>query len=125
METFGINAFDTTFADLVVYNTEDPVDVSQSDYKYGSLFSTYAYRNAILRMPEEGLAKASLLWPWCEFEHTEIYDPAGVDSVITSADSAVEVYTISGMKIASGTESLAPGYYIVRKGGESHKILIK
>ncbi|MDE6633172.1 MAG: leucine-rich repeat domain-containing protein [Muribaculaceae bacterium] len=121
----GQEAFDDTKTELVEYDTEDPVDVPQSDYRYGSLFPYYVYQNATLRMPEEGLAKAALVWPWCEFVHTESYDRDGVNSVFESTDSNVEVYTLSGVKIASGIESLAPGYYIVRRASESRKILIK
>ncbi len=54
-----------------------------------------------------------------------------IDDIITDAsgdnasDGPVEVYTLQGVKVADSTDGLTPGFYIVRQGGQSRKVLIK
>ncbi|MDE6291383.1 MAG: leucine-rich repeat protein, partial [Muribaculaceae bacterium] len=125
VEEFGLYAFDFTETDIVEYDTVDPIAVSADDYSYGSLFYGSVYRTATLRMPEKGLEKAKLIWPWCEFSNMEVSEPDAVEAISDCNDTPVEVYTLSGIRVDSAVGSLAPGCYIVRKGNESRKILIK
>lgn len=125
VKTFGLYAFDYTVTETVVYDTDDPVELSQDDYQYGSLFYSPIFRSAVLKMPQVGLEKARTIWPWCEFEHTDAYDSDEVAEIPTPQDYPIEIFTLSGIRIASDTDALSPGCYIIRKGDESHKILIK
>jgi hypothetical protein len=50
--------------------------------------------------------------------------PSGLQMVTSDAETAsTEVYTLSGMRVNS--RDLAPGIYIVRRGGAVRKIQIK
>lgn len=63
---------------------------------------------------------------WGKFTNI-IDDLAGIESVETGINKsqAVEVYNLLGVKVASSTDNLTPGIYIVRQGAGTKKILIK
>lgn len=52
-----------------------------------------------------------------------IPNPAGIDGITISGDSAEEYYTVDGIR--TDADRLTPGIYIVRKGTASRKILVK
>ena len=69
---------------------------------------------------------------------TSVYSPkaeivlggnTGISSPDDSADTVIEVYSLSGVSIYKGVESelprLAPGVYVVRRNGKSEKVIIK
>lgn len=62
-----------------------------------------------------------------------ITDTSGIDSVVNDGPdngefdpyAPVEVYNLHGMMVATSTENLAPGFYIVRQGNLVKKIAVK
>ena len=56
----------------------------------------------------------------------EVRPKAGVSTVCPSDESqTTEVYSISGTKIGDSTESLPAGIYLIKKGGNTHKVIIR
>ena len=49
----------------------------------------------------------------------------GLSSIMSENDGAVEVYDISGQKVADNLESLPAGIYIVHQGKKVVKIYVK
>lgn len=62
-----------------------------------------------------------------------ITDASGIDSVVNDGPAngefdpyaPVEVYNLHGMMVATSTDNLAPGFYIVRQGNLVKKIAVK
>lgn len=72
-------------------------------------------------------------YPWSQFKDIRIYDPSddpyftSVKQMENDIDTSlpVEVYTLSGIRVADSTENLPSGLYIVRQESKTKKIMIK
>ena len=49
----------------------------------------------------------------------------GVDDIMSETDAASEVYNLAGQRVASSTEGLDAGIYIVRQGNKTSKVAVK
>ncbi len=91
-------------------------------------FESAHYKTTTLYVPTGCRAAYKAELPWSKFNNIIEFDFAGVDDVEAddvAADMPVEVYNLSGVKIADTEESLAPGLYIVRRGNNVSKISVK
>ncbi len=57
--------------------------------------------------------------------HLTLANGDGVDDITTDADAATEVYNLAGQRIATSTEGLDAGIYIVRQGNKTTKVAVK
>lgn len=64
---------------------------------------------------------------WKRFAHITEADFNSVFEITakTANDGNMEVYTLSGIKVAESTDNLAPGIYLVHKQGRIHKLMVK
>lgn len=98
----------------VYYNTDDPIEAD------ADMFAEVVYENAILNVPSAAIDLIKDLTPWNLFKVN-----SGVSEIIDSSDSASEIYSIDGMRIAKDSEnSLSSGIYLIRNNGETKKIMI-
>lgn len=59
------------------------------------------------------------------FEFTSGGAETAVNGIHTEGNAGVEVFTLDGVKVASTTEGLAKGIYVVRQNGKAKKIIVK
>ena len=109
-------------------------------------FRDDVYMNAVLYVPEGCKEAYEKVDPWRNFWTIEEFDPTGISSVIVNGgqfvtvdggtikvDNAdgqtVNVYTVGGQCVYSGTDStisnLAKGVYVVKSGDNVAKIFLK
>lgn len=92
-------------------------------------FDEQIYSSAKLSYPQESIQEYNSHSVWGLFINKEPI--AGIDNVVSDTDSdfandsPVEVYNLSGARIASSTANLPAGIYIVRQGGIVRKLLLK
>lgn len=95
--------------------------------KYYSSFSRGNYMNATLYVPVGSISAYDKVDPWRNFWCIKEYDFSGVDDITVDdySDYPVEIYNLSGNKVESSKENLAPGIYIMRQGRKVEKIMIR
>lgn len=105
----------------VNYDTTEPVSAD----KY--MFSDDAYKTATLSVAKGGLDKAYGLEPWMYFVNIKEKDFAGIEEVIADFDpnAPVDVYNLSGEKVAENADNLPSGLYIIRQGKTARKVAVK
>ena len=105
----------------VNYDTTEPVSAD----KY--LFSDDTYRTATLNVAIGGLDKAYGTEPWMYFVNIKEKQFAGIEEVTADFDpnAPVEVYNLSGEKVADNTDNLPAGLYIIRQGKTARKVAVK
>lgn len=106
----------------VYYSAATPINTANSD-----IFSTTAYRNAALWIPEEAEELCKQIEPWCNFSNIKPYNfTTGIKESAEEIyeDDEYEVYDLSGIKIGNSTTQLERGVYIVRQGNKTKKIVI-
>ncbi|MDE5876622.1 MAG: leucine-rich repeat domain-containing protein, partial [Muribaculaceae bacterium] len=70
------------------------------------------YYNATLYVRESALPQAETVTPWCLFMHREAYNfDSAVADIAADTIAPVEVYTLSGVKVATSTDALPTGVY--------------
>jgi hypothetical protein len=94
---------------------------------------TGAYRDVLLKHP--GSCRLAIIvtraddgtfvnCAWMNVGDAE--NSSGVQSVLQdAANGEAVIYDLNGARIYNSREHLAPGIYVVRQGGKSHKVLIK
>lgn len=110
----------TTALKEVYYNCSTPVAADVS------LFSGPTIMYGTLYVPEEAVAKAKTTVPWSSFPNIVPYDfNSGVTTVdIDDTNAPVEVYNLTGVKVADSCDNLPAGVYIVKKNGKTTKITL-
>ncbi len=105
----------------VNYDTTEPVFGAES------IFSDVTYRKATLYVAIGGLDRASLSHPWRFFSNIKEKDFSGIEDVLGEIDPnvPVEVYDLSGVKVANTLETLPSGIYIVRQGNTAKRMIVK
>lgn len=102
----------------IYYEAQNPIS------GYSNTFDNY---NATLYVPKEAVAKCKRTNPWKNFNIIQPYEFSGIEDVEANRydDKSCEVYSLGGIKHGNNLNGLAPGAYIVRKGTEQKKIVIK
>ena len=105
----------------VNYDTTEPVSADKD------LFSDGTYKTATLNVAKGGLNKAQNTEPWMYFVDIKEKDFAGIEEVITDFDpnAPVEVYNLSGEKVADNVDNLPSGLYIIRQDKTTKKVAVK
>lgn len=105
----------------VYYAAEHPVASDEVQ------FDQAVYNNAVLYLRKSTLAEAAAVKPWNLFRQRKSYDfDAGIDGISAiDPDFPVEVYDLRGVHVASGTDCLPAGVYIVRQGAMTSKIIVR
>ena len=105
----------------VIYAAKTPV--SSRD----NVFSGSTYEEATLYVLEEAVERCKEIDPWRNFKNIKAYDPAGIEEVTADIDISlpVEVYNLSGVKVAGSTDALPSGIYILRQGSATKKIVVE
>lgn len=105
----------------VYYGADDPITAILGT------FMPSVYHNATLYMTETGAALGRTICPWSEFDNIVVYEFDGIGAIDANTDTTkpCEIYSISGVMVVDRTEGLAPGVYIVRRGNEAKKIMVK
>lgn len=110
--------------DLYVLNPEPPEAYFEREEDY--IFTEFMLENTTVHVPEGSLDKYRASSLWSRFKKIQ-----GISSAlneISNGDGAdlsvVEVYSVSGVKVAESTENLPAGIYILRKGSNTTKIVI-
>jgi hypothetical protein len=124
--TIGDRAFDycDSLTSVVCYAT-DPIaaDVQNSP------FYTQAYNRATLYVPEEAItAYRTTSYCWSNFQNIKpLSEYTSLQTVPLSgeASESAVIYDLKGVRVDGDTEHLAPGFYLVRQGDKSRKILVK
>lgn len=65
--------------------------------------------------------------PWNKFVNIVSHEFNGIGEVAADIrlDAPIEVYTLSGVKVADSLETLPTGVYVVRQGAKSRKMAVK
>lgn len=107
-------------------NLKDVYYASANPIPFGkATFSAEAYTKATLHVREEALDLIRQIFPWGLFSNTAIYDFSGISDIEIDEDTTCEVYTTNGVRVGNSTENLIPGVYIVRRGSDVQKLIIK
>ena len=103
------------------YSTIDPA-IADRD-----VFSNNSYKTATLNVAIGGLDKAYSTSPWMYFLNIQEKDFTGIEMVMAELDPnvPVEIFGLSGTKVADTTEGLPAGLYIIRQGKISKKVAVK
>ena len=121
--SIGEEAFsECTHLTSVYYAATEPIDAASN------VFTSTAYSNATLYVPEEAVEKCKQIDPWKKFTNIEAHDFTGVDAIEDDAvvgEEPCEIYNLNGVMVGTSTENLRPGLYIVRQGGNVKKITVK
>ena len=121
---------------LPMYNLEVFDSPNLKDIYYGAdiprvsvksfFLDDSTYENATLYVKDESYDKILETVPWSLFKHIKIHDFSNsVVDIENDDDDLVEVYGINGVKIDRTVESLTPGLYVLRKGDEVKKIMVR
>lgn len=107
-------------------NLKDVYYASANPIPFGkATFSAEAYTKATLHVREEALDLIRQIFPWGLFSNTAIYDFSGISNIEIDEDTTCEVYTTNGVRVGDSTENLVPGIYVVRRGNDVQKLIIK
>lgn len=119
--TIGYEVFKRCPIINVYYNSENPIE---ADY---SIFDWSCYNNGTLHVPSAAIEKVQATEPWRNFANIEAYEFDGIEAIAADIDkdAPAEVYTLSGVKVASSLQALPAGIYVVTQNGKSHKIVAK
>lgn len=99
----------------VYYETEHPIEADED------MFDWNVYEDAILNVPPVAIDLIKDLTPWNLFKVT-----SRVSEITDSLDASSQLYSIDGKKIPTDSEnSLSSGIYLIRKKGNTKKIMIK
>lgn len=93
-----------------------------------NIFNNDIYNTATLLVPEGYLQLAYDTEPWLYFVHIKEFDFTSVNSVLNdmlNTDCDVEIYNFNGVKCANNLNNISPGYYIIRKGKSTKKIIVR
>lgn len=106
---------------LVYYSAKDPIEGNWYT------FDETVYAQATLYVPAEAVNKCRQIDPWRNFLRIDAYEFDGIKDVETDIDNnqPCDVYTLGGMRVATSTEGLAPGIYILRQGDKAKKIAVQ
>ncbi len=104
----------------VYYDAENPIEGSESIF-FG------LYYSATLYVPACAVEKCMLIISWKYFYCIEAYEFDRIKDVDTDIDNnhPCDVYTLDGKKVATSTDDLAPGIYIIRQGDKAKKIAVQ
>ncbi|MDE7474517.1 MAG: leucine-rich repeat domain-containing protein, partial [Duncaniella sp.] len=103
----------------IYYPAENPIESTVD------VFDESIYPTATLYVPAAAVDKAAITAPWNLFSNIKAYDfTSAIADIATDIDPAapVEVYNVSGMKVADSIDSLPAGIYIVSQGNTVKKI---
>ena len=106
----------------VYYNTTEPI------VGYKNIFYGISYATATLYVPESAIETFKHISPWMEFQNIQGYNfQSGLEDITAGFDESApcEYFSLSGLKMGSAREALAPGIYIARQGGKAKKITVK
>lgn len=120
-KSFGNRAFGTgQLADVYTINAVPPTIVQGT-------FSSGTYNNAnlhVLQGSEQAYTEAEY---WKNFKNLNDSSLTGITDVTEGgSEGAVEIYTLSGVRVYTGAAQLAPaldGLYIVREGDRARKVV--
>ncbi len=123
----GYHAFDgCSSLTSVIYNSDSPV------IAYTNIFLNSTYQHTELIIPEGTLERFKATEPWNKFRNIREADLSGIDDVEIDGTSGeidysapYDVYDLRGIKVATSTETLTPGMYIIRQGKAVRKISVK
>lgn len=143
----GYRAFgDCTSLNEVYCKMETPVVADYNVFQSENHFIGNPYEDAVLYVPEGCKEAYEKVDPWRNFWTIEEFDATGISSVTVNGGQfvtvdggtikvdnaggqAVNVYTVGGQCVYSGTDStisnLAKGVYVVKSGDNVAKIILK
>jgi hypothetical protein len=121
IESIGNNAFHSSpEIQSVTYMAGTPISGS------ADMFTDEVYANATLYVLESSLADILETSPWNMFANIKTVSiVSSIDTIAADEDNAIEVYSLSGVKLSNSTVNLATGVYIVRKGNKVTKLVSK
>ena len=128
--TIGSSAFSgcNGLKDVYYATTRPTNDASEN------IFDNSTYSSATLWVPQEAVELCQRISPWRNFYDIKPYDFAtGVEDIVFSPEDRyeddvkelTEVFTLDGAKVSETQENLSPGVYVIRKGSETKKIVVK
>jgi hypothetical protein len=93
------------------------------------LFSSDVYKNATLTVLNSSATLVDSTAPWNEFSSKDYVNSvvAGIDNIgsdLTDSEP-IEVYNIKGIKVSNSAANLPAGFYIVRQGAATKKLIVK
>ena len=95
---------------------------------YKNLFESNIYKKATLIVFPGCLQSANDTEPWLYFVHIKENDSAAIND-IRADDIAlkydVEIFDFNGVKYSGDLNNLPPGFYIIRRGNITKKIIVK
>ena len=123
LETLGSAVFENSSnIKNVVFNGPTPVE-STAD-----VFDNKVYEDATLYVRPGRQTLFMAVSPWKFFYNITDKEYSGIEDVVApdfDAAAPCEVYTLNGVKVADGTENLAPGIYVIRQGSKVEKRMVK
>ena len=118
--------------DIIVIQESTELEVSVASYEttqQAYTFSGLAEGKYRYRVRAKDTADAGITSVYSPKAEIVLGGNTGISSPDDSADTVIEVYSLSGVSIYKGVESelprLAPGVYVVRRNGKSEKVIIK
>lgn len=96
-------------------------------YNGEQLFPETVCENSILFVPESALGAYRNRWPWSAFANIQTFEPSGISEVDADKDiyAPMEIYTPGGVYVGDKLDVLSPGFYIVRQGITSRKVVVR
>ncbi|MDE6007175.1 MAG: leucine-rich repeat domain-containing protein [Muribaculaceae bacterium] len=109
--------------DSVVYLASEPERMP------GDIFTPNVYKNAVLYVKPEALAKAKYTIPWRRFKRKEAISSSIKDVLNDDPDDSnlagpTKIFTLSGLPCGNNPDKLPPGTYIIRDKNGSRKFHI-
>lgn len=92
-----------------------------------NIFSSDIYQRATLCLSATGMEEYKHKGPWKNFLYVETCTSIAMDEIIAefNTDSSIEIYDLKGVKVGDQISTLPAGFYIVRRGRNSQKIVVK
>ena len=110
-------------------NALEKVTVKNTTPPSGAEFSTIAYSNAFLVVPNNTVSLYQVADGWKEFLNVLDEASTDIEGIVVEEQSnpnaPIEIYNLSGVKVGDSQDGLLPGLYIKRQGNKTEKIMIK
>ena len=92
-----------------------------------NIFSSDIYQRATLYLSATGMEEYQHKEPWRNFHNVEVFKSTDIDQVYAdlNTDASKEIYDLKGTKVGDQVSTLPAGFYIVRRGRNSQKIVVK
>lgn len=102
----------------VTYEAADPVAFDSA------VFADAVYASAKLYINAEAAESIKTTAPWNLFQNVEVLGASAVEGLGVE-DGLVEIFTLSGAKVAGKVDGLGAGLYIMKRGNKVSKIVVR